>query len=141
MTLNRVLFSSMSGDWKTPDELYEKLDSEFGFTMDAAPYQFKDFDDGRPWSGRVYVNPPYGSGVGAWIHRGYASAKRGDAEVVVFLLPARTDTAWFHDYVLPHATQIRFLRRRLKFSGAKWDAPFPSMLVVFGALRQKEELR
>jgi site-specific DNA-methyltransferase (adenine-specific) len=74
----------------------------------------------------VFVNPPYGPGIRKWLERA------GEADLAVFLLPARVDTRWFHDLVLPHAREIRFIRGRLKFVGAKHPAPFPSMIVVFG---------
>ncbi len=73
----------------------------------------------------MFRNPPYGPGLGEWLKRGL------EAEVAVFLIPARTDTRWFHELVLPHATEIRFIRGRLKFGDAKNSAPFPSMVVVF----------
>jgi site-specific DNA-methyltransferase (adenine-specific) len=80
-----------------------------------------------PWAGRrVFVNPPYGPGIRKWLERA------GEADLAVFLLPARVDTRWFHDLVLPHAREIRFIRGRLKFVGAEHPAPFPSMIVVFG---------
>jgi len=78
------------------------------------------------WAGkRVFCNPPYGPGLGKWLERGL------EAACAVFLIPARTDTRWFHDIVLRHARDIRFLRGRLKFGNAKNPAPFPSMVVVF----------
>jgi len=125
-------FSSAHVEWGTPPDLREALEKEFSFTLDpCTPGQVWD---GREisWAGhRVYCNPPYGRTVGAWL------AKGPEAEISVFLLPARTDTAWFHDYAL-HADEIRFFRGRLKFAAnhiAPRDdqdaAPFPSMLVIF----------
>lgn len=79
-----------------------------------------------PWKGlRVFCNPPYGPGIGSWL------ARATEAELAVFLLPARTDTRWFHEHVLPKALEIRFIRGRLKFGDATNSAPFPSMIVVF----------
>ena len=78
------------------------------------------------WGGkRVFCNPPYGPGIAKWLKRGL------EAELSVFLVPARTDTRWFHDIVLPKAREIRFIRGRLKFGDATNCAPFPSMVVVF----------
>lgn len=131
---HRALFTSATEYWETPEELYKELDEEFHFTIDAAPFRFSDFDDGRPWSGRVFVKPPYGPGIHRWIWRAYMSVRHKKAEIVVLLLPARTDTIWFHDYVVPKANEIRFLRGRLHFSGSKNTAPFPSMLVIFRGL-------
>ena len=78
------------------------------------------------WKGkRVFCNPPYGPGIGKWLMRGL------EADIAVFLIPARTDTRWFHEICLPFAREIRFIKGRLKFGGALKDAPFPSMIVVF----------
>ena len=123
------LFSSASDRWATPKAVYNALDSEFHFDFDPCPLD--GGGDGlsplfTEWRGkRVYCNPPYGPGIGEWLRRGL------EATLAVFLIPARTDTRWFHDLVLPYATEIRFLRGRLKFGDAKNSAPFPSMVVVF----------
>lgn len=127
MTLSRTLFSSAKGTWETPDDLYRELDNEFHFTMDAS--STKDGFDALKdeWQGNVYCNPPYGPDVWWWLD----AATRSTANIIVFLLPARTDTRWFHDFVLPFAKEIRFIKGRLKFKGAQGSAPFPSMIVVF----------
>jgi hypothetical protein len=127
--MRRVLFSSASDRWATPREVYATLDGEFRFDFDPCPLD-GDGDGLSPlfceWRGRrVFCNPPYGRGMGDWLKRG------PEADVAVFLVPARTDTRWFHDTVLPKASEIRFLRGRLKFGDAKNAAPFPSMVVVF----------
>jgi site-specific DNA-methyltransferase (adenine-specific) len=125
-----VLFSSATDRWATPAETYKALDAEFGFNFDPCPLDGQG--DGllplfTAWRGkRVFCNPPYGPGIGDWLKRGL------EAELAVFLLPARTDTRWFHEVALPNAREIRFLRGRLKFGGAKNSAPFPSMLVIVG---------
>jgi site-specific DNA-methyltransferase (adenine-specific) len=140
MTFNRMaMFSSACGDWETPQGLFNELNKEFGFTLDACAtaetakcaefYTLADNGLGCPWPGTVFVNPPYGSGITAWIAKGYSEA-RVWGHTVVMLLPSRTDTAWFHEYVL-RADEIRFIRGRLKFSGWHTSAPFPSMVVVF----------
>jgi len=116
-----ALFSSATDRWATPRELYAALDQEFAFNFDPCPLD-GDEDGLAP----LFCNPPYGRGIGDWLKRGL------EAELAVFLLPARTDTRWFHDLVLPHAREIRFCRGRLKFGGATNSAPFPSMIVVFG---------
>jgi hypothetical protein len=127
--MKRVLFSSASDRWGTPQAVYAALDKEFGFDFDPCPLD--GTGDGlaplfSEWRGkRVFCNPPYGPRIGDWLRRGL------EAEVAVFLIPARTDTRWFHDLVLPSAREIRFLRGRLKFGAAKHSAPFPSMVVVF----------
>ena len=125
-----ALFSSATGKWATPTEVYDALHAEFGFTLDPCPMDDAEriFEqDGllRSWAGeRVYCNPPYGRGVGAWL------AKAREADVAVYFLPSRTDTAWFHDYALA-ADEIRFVRGRLRFGGAKYGAPFPSCILVY----------
>lgn len=122
-------FSAASDRWATPPHVYAGLDAEFHFDLD--PYPLDGTSDGllpllMEWGGRrVYCNPPYGPGIGKWLERGL------EADVAVFLIPARTDTRWFHEIVLPLAKEIRFLKGRLKFGGAVNSAPFPSMVVVF----------
>ena len=128
----RVLFSSVSDRWRTPEALYAALNAEFAFNYDPCPLD--EMVDGismfADWTGkRVFCNPPYGPGIKDWLKRA------GEAELAVFLLPARTDTRWFHSIVLPKATEIRFIRGRLNFSSARKNAPFPSMIVIFDPLR------
>ncbi len=127
--MHRVLFSSASDHWSTPASVYDSLNDEFGFTFDPCPLLAKD--DGRKiaWSGRVFCNPPY-SAIHSFLLCGLHDLAIHNCELLVFLLPARTDTKWFHDYCLK-ADEIRFLRGRLKFGGSKNSAPFPSMIVVF----------
>ena len=124
-----VHFSSASDRWATPVDVYSKLDEEFKFNFDPCPLDGKQ--NGLhslfvTWEGRrVFCNPPYGPGIGDWLKRGL------EAEVAVFLIPARTDTKWFHHIVLPKAKEIRFIKGRLKFGDAVNSAPFPSMVVIF----------
>lgn len=127
MTLS-VLFSSVTPHHATPQGLYAELDAEFHFTLDPCPLGGDpQLCDGRllSWVGhRVFCNPPYGRGVDRWL------AKAREAECAVYLLPARTDTAWWHDYAL-QAEKIRFVRGRLKFGDMKNGAPFPSVILVY----------
>ena len=128
--MNRALFSSASDRWATPQHVYEALDAEFHFDFDPCPLDGQE-DGTAPlfvrWQGkRVFCNPPYGPGMEEWLERGL------EADLAVFLIPARTDTRWFHSLVLPNAKEIRFLKGRLKFGDAVNSAPFPSMVVVFG---------
>lgn len=134
----QVHFSSASDEWPTPAFLFEALDAEFGFTLDpAATAQnarcrsfFTRAEDGlvQDWSGNtVFLNPPYGRQIGRWVQKAYETSLRGS--VVVCLLPARTDTRWWHDYVC--RGEVRFLRGRLRFEGGQYCAPFPSAVVVF----------
>ncbi len=125
--MNRVVFSSLSPHWDTPKAVYDELNDEFDFVDDPCPAG-GIFGLDRPWLSPTFVNPPY-SQIREWMEKGLAEHREG--KTVVFLIPARTDTRWFHDSVLPFATEIRFIRGRLKFGGAKTGAPFPSMVVVF----------
>ncbi len=130
MAVSSALFSHKSDDWATPAWLLEGLEWWFGCKFyDPCPLH-ADFDGLKAdWTDRVYINPPY-SNAAEWVGWGRLHAYIGEC-LVVMLLPARTDTRWFHDYVLPHAQQVWFLRGRLKFGGSKNSAPFPSMVVVF----------
>lgn len=134
--MNKVLFSSATDEWATPDWLFRELDDEFEFTLDPCSSDenakcekhYTKVDDGlsKSWDGeRVFCNPPYGRQVGRWVKK----AAESNA-ITVMLLPARTDTAWFHDYIYRHA-EIRFIKGRIKFGGGIGNAPFPSMIVVF----------
>lgn len=135
-----VMFSSKSDVWETPKELFDELNEEFDFTLDvcALPenakcknYYTPEMDGlSQPWIGNVWCNPPYGRQIGRWVERA-ANAVQVGANVVVMLLPARTDTKWFHNYICNNA-EIRFIRGRLKFGNSKNPAPFPSMIAVFG---------
>lgn len=133
--MNNILFSSKSEMWETPQELFDNLNAEFHFTVDVCATKdnakcekfFTPEMDGlkQEWTGVCWCNPPYGRGIGKWMK------KAAEAQAtVVCLVPARTDTKWFHDWVLNRA-EIRFIRGRLHFNGSKNSAPFPSMLVIY----------
>ncbi len=137
-----ALFSSFSEEWETPQLLYQQLDKEFHFTVDvcATPQNAKTprfwtkTEDGlaQSWAGeRCFMNPPYGRAIAAWVRKASEAAAGG--ALVVALLPARTDTIWWHEYV--RQAEVRFLRGRLRFNSAKTGAPFPSAIVIF---RQKD---
>ena len=128
--MNRVVFSSQSVEWGTPQYVYDALHAEFHFDLDPCPLDGTQDGLARlftEWRGhRVFCNPPYGSkAITEWLERAKESI------LAVYLIPARTDTRWFHDLVLPQASEIRFLRGRLKFGKATTSAPFPSMVVIF----------
>lgn len=145
--MNRGMMSSKRGDWATPRKLFAELDAEFDFTLDAcasaanakcARY-FTEADDGlaKEWSGRVWCNPPYGRQIHRWVLKASMSVFESDAELVAMLLPARTDTQWFHRYCYPLIRQVgtirgevRFLPGRLYFDDGVERAPFPSMVVI-----------
>lgn len=138
MTMDRAVWASSATDlWATPQNLFDKLHAEFGFTLDvcASPENakcdryFTKEDDGlsQAWTGTCWMNPPYGREIGHWMKKAAESA--GAGATVVCLVPARTDTAWWHDYAM-HG-ELRFIRGRLKFGGHKNYAPFPCAVVVF----------
>lgn len=138
MSINAGMFSSNTDLWETPQDFFDKLDAEFHFDLDvcAIPENAKCVNyytpeqDGllQAWKGVCWCNPPYGRKVGNWVKKAAESATAG--AVVVMLLPARTDTKWFHQYIYGK-TEIRFVPGRLKFGKAKHNAPFPCMIVIF----------
>lgn len=133
-----IHFRSDSNEWATPQEFYDRLNAIFSFTLDpcATPKNHKTerfftiSDDGlsRSWDNeRVFMNPPYGREIGKWVKK--ASEQKGG--LVVCLLPARTDTRWWHEYVVGGGATIKYLKGRLKFGGQTNSAPFPSAIVIF----------
>lgn len=138
--MNKVLFSSATDQWDTPQDFFDELNAEFHFDLDPCAdetnhktekYYTKE-DDGlsQDWSGqRVFCNPPYGRKIGDWVEKAFREGTK-DNTIVVLLIPARTDTKYFHDYIL-HRSEIRFVKGRLKFGGGQQGAPFPSMVVIF----------
>lgn len=123
--MNRVVFSSLTPHWATPTAVYNELDKEFHFTLDPCPLETGSLSCLTAWTGqRVFCNPPYGPEIQKYL------TKAREAECAVYLLPARTDTKWFHLYCL-QADEIRFIKGRLKFNDSKNSAPFPSMVVVY----------
>lgn len=130
-----------SSEWGTPQALFDRLDMAFLFKLDVAATtentkcaQFLSAPDGliEPWvDGWSWCNPPYGRGIGDWTAKAVHEQAYGHQSVL--LLPARTDTVWWHRDVMAYATQIRFLVGRLRFEGATSSAPFPSALIVFGS--------
>ncbi len=135
-----VHFSSATDNWETPLWLFESLDRELGFTLDpCADHRnakckryFSIDENGLAQSlaiETVFMNPPYGRNIGRWVRKAFESTK--DGARVVCLIPARTDTKWWHDYVM--RGEVRLYRGRLRFGDAKSAAPFPSAAVVFRA--------
>ncbi len=133
-----VHFSSNTDLWSTPQDLFDRLNEEFHFDIDVCATEentkcqkyFSPETNGlsKKWEGVCFMNPPYGREIGKWIKKAYESSLNG--ATVVCLIPARTDTAYWHDYVMK-AKDIRFLRGRLKFGNATNSAPFPSAVVIF----------
>jgi phage N-6-adenine-methyltransferase len=137
MSLNQALFSSCRQDWETPFDLFQLLDLEFGFDLDVCatkanakcPVYFSPDQDSlkQLWRGTCWMNPPYGRMIARWMAKAYLSSLAG--ATVVCLVPARTDTQWWHEFAM--RGEIRFLEGRLKFGGQDNSAPFPSAIVVF----------
>ncbi len=140
-----VHFSSNTDLWETPQDFFDRLNDEFGFELDVCalpenakcPRFFTPEDDGlqQEWKGICWMNPPYGRQIGNWVRKAYESAQNG--ATVVCLLPARTDTRWWHEYCMKG--EVRFIRGRLKFGGSKNSAPFPSAIVIFAPRKEESE--
>lgn len=135
------MFTSRTDEWATPSDFFAMLDAEFHFDLDPCcthenakckkHYTLKDNGLMQNWGGqRVFCNPPYGRAIKDWMRKCAEESRKSDT-LVVALVPARTDTAWFHDYVYKKAREIRFIRGRLRFNDARDSAPFPSMIIVF----------
>jgi len=135
-----VHFSSKTNEWATPQDFFDRLNAEFNFDLDPCSdgtnakceRYFTEEDDGlaQSWSGSVvFMNPPYGRAIGEWIRKAYEESITGGA-VVVALIPSRTDTKYWHDYVMK-AKEIRLVKGRLKFGDGRNSAPFPSAVVIF----------
>ena len=136
--ISQELYSSKSDEWETPDYIYDALDAEFEFTLDACAtrenhkhfiyYSIEDDGLAHSWAGaRVFCNPPY-SEISKWVEKAFRET-RNDNTLVVMLIPSRTDTKYFHNFIYQRA-EIRFVKGRVKFGG-KDNAPFPSMIVIF----------
>lgn len=138
MSINNGLFTSTTDMWATPQEFYDKLDAEFSFELDVCAIDsdakcdkyYSPEEDGlqQVWEGTCWMNPPYGRAIGSWVKKAYESSLNG--ATVVCLLPARTDTKWWHEYCMKG--EVRFVKGRLKFGDSKNSAPFPSAVVIFG---------
>lgn len=135
--INQGMFTSRTCEWETPQALFDALDARYHFDIDVCARAenakckrfFSPEEDGlvQEWQGACWMNPPYGREIVKWVRKAYETSLRGGT--VVCLLPARTDTTWWHEYCM--RGKIEFIRGRLKFGGAKNSAPFPSAIVVF----------
>jgi phage N-6-adenine-methyltransferase len=144
--MNPGMYSSEIATWETPPDLFAYYHHSNLFTLDvcALPHNakcvkfFTPEQDGlsQSWAGEnCWMNPPYGRAIGAWVEK---AAKESLNCIVIALLPARTDTKWWHEWVAPYAINIDFLKGRVSFSGAG-AAPFPSVVVQFGWGRSSEQ--
>ena len=141
-----TLFSSDRMDWETPQWLFDLLDDQYHFDLDACAtkenakcwnyYTVKDNGLKKKWEGSVWVNPPYGREIGDWVDKAAQQIKYKRVQWIVMLLPCRTDTRWWHRSVMAKAKTIRFIEGRLQFVGAAGAAPFPSVIVVYHSNRR-----
>lgn len=141
--MNNVHFSSKTDMWETPQNIFDEWDNCYHFTVDVCAteentkcekYYTPEMDGlKQKWSGVCWCNPPYGREIGKWVEKAYNSNC-----TVVMLLPARTDTKWFHNYCMKG--RIIFIRGRLKFGNATNSAPFPSMIVIFKGGKNEAEV-
>jgi len=136
-----LMFSSKTDLWETPQDFFDELNKEFHFTLDpcATPenakckkyFTIKENGLQQDWQGEtVFCNPPYGKAIKFWVKKCYEESRKPNTTVVM-LIPSRTDTTYFHEYIYKKAKEIRFIKGRLKFGNSKHPAPFPSMVVVF----------
>jgi len=135
--MKSIHFSSKTPEWETPQDLFDRLNANHHFTLDVCAtkanakckkfYTKKQNGLAQEWKGTCFMNPPFGKEIRYWVQKAYESKCK-----VVALLPARTDTRWFHWHIYDKpGVRIKFLKGRLKFSGHKNSAPFPSMIVIF----------
>lgn len=159
--MNHAMLSSEKDDWETPGDFFDRLNAEFHFTLDACATPknakcsrfFSETDNGllQDWGGEVvFCNPPYSvsGNQDLWVKKALTESLK-PGTTVVMLIPARTDTRRFHDYIYGQADEIRFLRGRLVFEidgkpildkmGRPQPAPFPSMVVIFRQTERKDE--
>lgn len=140
--------SSATVEWSTDPAVFAALDREFGpFDIDVCasptnakcPRYFTTADDGlsQPWTGKVWMNPPYGRGIHNWMRKAAEAGIRGS--IVVCLVPARVDAAWWREATAT-ASLVRIFPGRIRF-GAAGPAPFPSALIVFGPLARRHGSR
>jgi phage N-6-adenine-methyltransferase len=141
LTVHNSLFTSNSEEWETPINLFNQINTEFNFDLDVCAnslnakcikYFTKEIDGlEQDWIGTCWMNPPYGRNINKWIEKAYLESTKHKQTTVVCLLPARTDTKVWHQFIFPYA-EVRFIKGRINFVGGKHTAPFPSALVIFG---------
>jgi len=149
MSLIKPMVSSKSNEWNTPQWFFDMLNDEFSFTLDPCSNNgnakcdkhYTIAEDGLlyDWSRDiVFMNPPYGGHTRDWIKKALDESKKG--AIVVCLIVSSTDRSYWHDYIFPYASQIRFIRGRLKFSDAESTAPFASAVVIFSNIVYKDKI-
>lgn len=144
MSLQQAMVSSKTNEWETPQELFDELNGEFRFTLDPCatvnntkcPKFYTKDDNGlaHSWANEiVFMNPPYGGNTGKWLEKAWYESQRG--AIIVCLIVSSTDRSYWHDYIFPYASEIRWLRGRITFGDAKSTAPFASAIVIFDGNR------
>ena len=141
--INSGMLSSNTDEYETPQELFNHYNSIFNFELDVCASDknhkckqyYSKFDNGlnKEWKNKNWMNPPYGRDISKWVEKAYNEGLRN--KLTVCLLPSRTDTKWWHDYVLK-SDVIHFIKGRLKFNNTKNSAPFPSVIVIFGLFKK-----
>jgi site-specific DNA-methyltransferase (adenine-specific) len=140
MALQKAMVSSKTNEWETPQWFFDKLNKEFNFTLDPCCKKetakcnkfFTEEEDGlkQDWSKDiVFMNPPYGGNTGKWIRKAWLESRNG--ATIVCLIVSSTDRSYWHDYIFPFASEIRFIRGRLRFGNAESTAPFASAIIIF----------
>lgn len=137
--MNGYMKTAKCDTWETPQDLFHRLDVEFCFNLDVCAVKetakceifYTPEDDAfkHNWNGVCWMNPPYGRDISKWLKKAYSESLNGNT--IVCLIPSRTDTKYWHDYCMK-ATEIRFIKGRLKFGGSKSSAPFSSAIIIFG---------
>tara|TARA_R100001163_G_scaffold65717_1_gene64228 strand:+ start:2120 stop:2554 length:435 start_codon:yes stop_codon:yes gene_type:complete len=134
-----TMFSSKTDLWETPVDFFTELDKEFQFTLDVCAneenakclnyYDINDDGLSKNWIGNIWCNPPYGRDILNWVKKASEEIEKDYCNKIVMLVPSRTDTNWWHKYVINE--EVRFIKGRLKFGGHRNSAPFPSAVVVY----------
>lgn len=147
MALQKAMVSSKSNEWATPQDLFDKLNAEFSFQLDVAAtkenkkcdkfYSLEDSGLGHDWEDSNWMNPPYGGHTGDWIQKAYEQSLLG--KTTVCLIVSSTDRSYWHEYIFPYASQIRYIRGRLHFNNSKSSAPFASAIIVFSPKKYKNK--
>ena len=143
----KVHYSSKTNEWATPKNVFDELNDEFNFVLDPCATKenaktdnfFTIEDDGlsQEWTDTTFMNPPYGREIKKWVKKAFEESLKGT--VVVCLIPARTDTTYWHEYIFEKACEIRFVKGRIKFGDRKKGAPFPSAVVIFNERNAKDQ--
>ena len=143
----KVHYSSETNEWATPKYVFDELNDEFNFKLDPCATKenaktekfFTIEDDGlsQEWTDTTFMNPPYGREIKRWVKKAFEESLKGT--VVVCLIPARTDTSYWHEYIFEKACEVRFVKGRIKFGDSKQGAPFPSAVVIFNEHNAKDQ--